>query len=65
MSAQHTRRRVLILQRGPASCPDFGSTFSAGDAIGWLRAVAVHSGSIGLTRMRHDGVGLLLHVFDD
>ena len=65
MSAQHTRSRALILQRGPDSSPDFGSTFSVSDTIGWLRAVTVHSGSIGLTRMRHDVVGLLLHVFDD
>ena len=56
---------MLIFQRGPASCPDFGSTFSVGDTIGWMRAVTVHSGSIGLTQMRHDGVGLLLHVLDD
>ena len=56
---------MLIFQRGPASCPDFGSTFSVGDTIGWMRAVTVHSGSIGLARMRHDKVGLLLHVLDD
>ena len=65
MSAQHTRSRAFILQRGTDSSPDFGSTFSVSDTIGWLRAVTVHSGSIGLARMRHDKVGLLLHVLDD